>query len=226
MFNIVLLGPPGVGKGTQGMKLKARYGIPVISTGDILREAVRKESALGVKAKGYMDRGELVPDDVVVGIVGERLKRDDCYNGFILDGFPRTITQAEALEELLKLQGKQITHVITLDLPKEEIIKRLEMRRLCKVCGSTYHLLFNPPASEGRCDRCGGDLYQRADDDKDTILARLKIYDSQTLPLIDFYERKGFLNRVSAADSIEGVFERITRVLEKGYNRIKNPCRD
>ncbi len=223
MYNIILLGPPGVGKGTQGARLRDRYHIPLISMGDILREAVREGTPLGKEAKSYMDKGELVPDDVVVGIVGERLKGEDCSRGFILDGFPRTIAQAEALERLLEKEGKEITHVILLDVPEDEIIRRLSGRRLCKVCGAAYHLVFNPPKEEGRCDRCGGELYQRDDDNEETIKARLEVYHSQTTPLVEYYEKKGLLRRVDGVDTIEGIFERITRILEEGNNSPKNP---
>ncbi len=218
MYNIILIGPPGVGKGTQGTRLRDHYNIPLISTGDILREAVKEGTPLGRQAKEYMDRGELVPDEVVVGIVGERLRCSDCSGGFILDGFPRTIAQAEALEELLRRDGKAITDVIMLDVPEEEIIRRLSGRRICRRCGAAYHVVFNPPKEEGRCDRCGGELYQRDDDNEETVRARLRVYNSQTRPLIEYYEERGLLRRVDGVDTIEGIFERITRILEKRDN--------
>lgn len=220
MYNIILIGPPGVGKGTQGIRLRDHYSIPLISTGDILREAVKDGTPLGKEAKAYMDKGELVPDEVVVGIVGERLKGEDCSKGFILDGFPRTVAQAEALEDLLRKEGRKITHVIMLDVPEEEIIRRLSGRRLCRRCGAAYHLLFNPPKEDGRCDRCGGELYQRDDDNEGTVRARLKVYNSQTRPLVDYYSKKGLLKRIDGVDTIEGIFERITRILEE---RDSNP---
>jgi len=222
VYNIVLVGPPGVGKGTQGIRLKEKYGIPVISTGDILRESVRVGSALGKEAKDFMDKGALVPDSVVVGIVGERLKKKDCANGFILDGFPRTISQAEALESMLDKEEKAITHVIILDVTEDEVIKRLSGRRLCRQCGNAFHVAFNPPAGSGVCDKCGGELYQRDDDNKETVHKRLKVYASQTSPLIEFYQDRGVLNKVSGLGNIEDIFERITFVLEKRDDNSKD----
>ncbi len=222
VYNIVLVGPPGVGKGTQGIRLKERYGIPIISTGDILRESVRIGSPLGKEAKSFMDKGALVPDEVVVDIVGERLKKKDCADGFILDGFPRTISQADALESLLEKQKKTITHVIIFDVSEEEVIRRLSGRRLCKKCGNAYHVIFNPPDNVGVCDKCGGQLYQRDDDNEETVLKRLKVYASQTSPLIEFYQDRGVLNKISGLGSIEEIFERITFVLEKRNDNSKD----
>ena len=221
--NIVLIGPPGVGKGTQGQRLSERYGIPIISTGDMLREAVRQGTELGREASGYMNRGELVPDDVVVGIVGQRLQDKDCEKGFILDGFPRTTAQAEGLERILDDIGKAITDVVVIDVPEEEIVRRLSKRRLCRDCGAAYHLEFNPPEDETRCDRCGGTLYQRDDDNEETIKARLKVYNSQTLPLLEFYEKRGRVKKVSGSGSIEDVFERITRLIEERDDSPEGP---
>jgi len=190
------------------------YGIPQISTGDILREAVREGTPLGREAKGYMDRGELVPDEVVVGIVRERLQGDDCKKGFILDGFPRTIPQAEALEETLKGLSKGIDHVINIEVGKDELIRRLSGRRTCRKCGAMYHIIFDPPKREGVCDRCGGELYQRDDDREETIRERLRVYEEQTAPLIEFYRKRGLLRTIDGKGEIKEIFERIKSAVE------------
>jgi len=208
-----MLGPPGAGKGTQAKMLVDRLGIPQVSTGDMLREAVKKGTDLGKKAKEYMDAGKLVPDEVVIGIVKERLAQSDCGNGFILDGFPRTIPQAQALDEALKGLGKKIDHVVNVAVPAEELVTRLTGRRTCRQCGSMFHVVFNPPKKEGVCDKCGGELYQRDDDKEETIRQRLKVYEDQTSPLIDYYGRKGVLHDIDGRGSIDEIFQDILKVL-------------
>ncbi|MBI5682274.1 MAG: adenylate kinase [Deltaproteobacteria bacterium] len=209
MHGLILLGPPGAGKGTQCQKLVDRYKIPQISTGDILRTAVRDKSQIGLEAKAYMDGGLLVPDAVVVKIVIERLKQGDCSNGFILDGFPRTIGQAETLEDTLKEMGKRIDSVISIDVPDDEVIKRLSGRRVCRVCNQGYHILFNPPLNADRCSKCGGELYQRDDDREEVIKARLKIYNEQTSPLKEYYKTKGILKSISGVGKMGSITENI-----------------
>jgi len=211
--NIIMLGPPGAGKGTQAKMLVERLGIPQISTGDMLRAAVKDGTELGKKAKEYMDAGKLVPDEVVIGIVKERLAQADCERGFILDGFPRTIPQAEALDRVLEELGKRIDYVINVAVPNEELITRLTGRRTCRKCGAMYHVVFNPPREEGRCDKCGGELYQRDDDREETIRQRLEVYQAQTAPLIDYYKKKGVLYDIDGTGSIEDIFQNILKVL-------------
>ncbi|AGK60729.1 Adenylate kinase [Archaeoglobus sulfaticallidus PM70-1] len=214
-MNLILLGAPGAGKGTQAERIVAKYGIPQISTGDMLREAVAKGTELGKKAKEYMDRGELVPDEVVIGIVKERIAQPDCEKGFILDGFPRTINQAEALDKMLEEMGKKIDAVINVSVPEDEIIKRIVNRRTCKNCKAVYHLIYNPPKEEGKCDKCGGELYQRDDDKEETVKERLKVYKSQTEPLIEYYSKKGLVYNVDGTKSIDEVFKQIEEILDK-----------
>lgn len=213
MLNLILLGPPGAGKGSQAKSLAVRYGIPHISTGDILRAAVRDKTELGVKAKAYMDKGALAPDDLVVEIVAERLEMDDCKAGFILDGFPRNIPQAEAVEMMLGSLGKKTDKVINIQVSHREIIKRLSGRWVCRNCGEGYHIIFNPPMEDKKCDKCKGEIYQRDDDKEDTILARLKVYEEQTAPLIDFYKKRGSLISI---DGIGGFWE----ITEKIVNAV------
>ncbi len=212
-MNIVFLGPPGAGKGTQAKKIAEKYGIPQISTGDMFREHLSKGTELGQKAKEYMDKGQLVPDEIVLGMVEERLKQPDCEKGFILDGFPRTVPQAEALDKLLEKMGKKIDYAICIDVPDDELVKRLTGRRTCKNCGMMYHVIFKPPKEEGKCDVCGGELYQRADDNEETVRNRLKVYHEQTEPIIQFYEKKGVLHRIDGMGSIDEIFDRIVKVL-------------
>ncbi|HEX15603.1 MAG: adenylate kinase [Deltaproteobacteria bacterium] len=212
-MNLIMLGPPGSGKGTQAKRLTERFGIPQISTGDILREAVKEGTPLGKEAKRYMDEGKLVPDEVVVGIVRERLKEPDCEKGFILDGFPRTVAQAEALDRILEEMGRKIDHVIDIEVSEDELLKRLTGRRTCKRCGAMYHIIFNPPKRDGICDQCGGELYQRDDDKEETIKARLKVYREQTAPLIDYYEKRGLLRRIEGSGKIEEIEERILKAI-------------
>lgn len=209
-MNMMLLGPPGCGKGTQAKILIDTYHIPQISTGDILRETIKRGSPLGIEAKTYMDQGLLVPDLLVIRIIEERLQQTDCKPGFILDGFPRTVAQAEALDVTLSKVGSKLEYVFSIEVDGEELIKRLTGRRICKKCGESYHLTFNPPKQEGLCDSCQGELYQRDDDKEETIRNRLKVYQTQTAPLIDFYKGKGILRSIDGMGSIEGIQERIT----------------
>jgi adenylate kinase len=208
-MDFILLGPPGAGKGTQAKLMIDKWNIPQVSTGDILRAAVREGTALGIEAKGFMDSGELVPDRVVIGIIAERLREEDAAEGFILDGFPRTIPQAEALQEILDDLGRNIDHVISIEVDDEELVTRLTGRRMCKGCGESFHVLFNPSDKEGVCDRCSGELYQRDDDKEDTIRQRLAVYSDQTQPLIAFYEKQGRLRRIDGTGSIEEIFSRV-----------------
>ena len=213
-MNLILLGPPGAGKGTQAQRIVERYRIPQISTGDILRTAVKEGTLLGVKAKGFMDQGKLVPDEIVIGIIEERLKATDCNVGFILDGFPRTIPQAEALEPIQVKLGKKINHVISIEVDPEELVRRLTGRRTCKNCGAMFHVLFQPPKKEGMCDRCAGMLYQRADDNEEAIRTRLKEYEKQTSPLIQYYRGKKTLRSIQGVGGPDQIFEQIARVLD------------
>lgn len=212
-MNLILLGPPGAGKGTQAKRLSADLGIPQISTGDMLREAVKAGSPMGLKAKSYMDSGALVPDEVVVGIVEERIQQPDCSNGFMLDGFPRTIAQAEALSEMLDKRGLKLDSVVCLEADSAELIRRLSGRRTCKVCMAPYHVTFNPPKREGVCDKCGGELYQRDDDKEEAIKARLITYEKQTAPLIKYYEARGLLRRIDGLGPVDEVYTRIREAL-------------
>lgn len=209
----ILLGPPGCGKGTQAKILMGTYNIPQISTGDILREAVKKSSSLGFEAKSYMDQGLLVPDSLVIKIIEERLRQADCKNGFILDGFPRTTAQAEALDTTLFKLDLELEHVFSIEVGDEELIKRLTGRRICRQCGESYHMVFNPPKKEGVCDTCRGALYQRDDDREETIRNRLKVYQTQTAPLIIFYQKKDILRVIDGIGNIEDIQERITTAI-------------
>lgn len=212
-MNILFMGPPGAGKGTQAEVIVNQFGIPHISTGDAFRLAIKQGTPVGLKAKEYMDQGLLVPDDVTVGIVRERLQQSDCEKGFLLDGFPRTLSQAESLEELLGGLGKKLDHVINLKVDRNKLLARLTGRRLCKSCGSTYHVIFNPPAQEGVCDKCGGELYQRSDDNEESVGTRLDEYINKTAPLLKFYEDKGLLRQVDGEQEIGAVSEEIVTIL-------------
>ena len=213
-MHLILLGPPGAGKGTQAQMLTDRYGISQISTGDILRGAVKEGTALGRKAASFMDAGQLVPDDLMLDLVRGRLGRDDCTEGFILDGFPRTVPQAEGLEEVLTDLGKAVNTVLSIKVDSELLVKRLTARRLCSDCGQGYNLQTQPPNNEGVCDVCGGALIQRSDDVEKTIRNRLKVYEDQTAPLEAFYRTKGLLHLIEGVGTIGEVFERMTAVLD------------
>ncbi len=212
---LILLGAPGTGKGTQGKLLATRYGIPNISTGDILRAAIQNETQLGREAKEFIDRGELVPDEIMVGIIRERLKESDCENGFILDGFPRTISQAESLEKVFEENHLELDYVIGFDLPEDVIVKRLSSRRVCKNCGKDYNLVTNPPKKDSVCDVCGGKVIQRSDDNEATIRNRLRVYAEQTKPLIDFYKERGKLYVFDADGTIESIHKKLIEFLDK-----------
>lgn len=212
-MNLILLGPPGAGKGTQAKLLTDRFGIPQISTGDILRSAVKDGTPMGTKAKSFMDAGALVPDEVVVGIVRERLAKADCAQGFILDGFPRTVAQADALKKDLHDLGKDLDGVIALEVDNEALVERLTGRRTCRQCGRGYHVAFDPPRAADRCDACGGELYQRDDDREETIRKRLEVYDQQTAPLVAYYRQEGLLARIDGMQEIGTVQEQILAVL-------------
>lgn len=197
MLNIILMGPPGAGKGTQAKILIAKFNIPHISTGDMFREAIKEGTPLGKLAASYINDGHLVPDDVTIGLVKERLSKDDCANGYLLDGFPRTIPQAEALEVLTKEIGREVKYVINIDTPKEELVSRICGRRVCKKCGAPYHIVNVKPKVDGICDICGGELVQRPDDNEEALSIRLEAYTKQTKPLLDFYSKKGLLKTFS-----------------------------
>lgn len=214
-MRLVFLGAPGAGKGTQAKRLVEKYGIPQISTGDLLRAAVAAGTPLGKEAKAYMDRGELVPDSVVLGMVKERLSQEDCKKGFILDGFPRNVAQAEALDKMLAEMNMPLDLALNLDVPFDDLMKRLTGRRTCKSCGQMYNVYYSPPKVEGKCDKCGGELFQRDDDKEETIRKRLEVYKAQTEPLIDYYTKKGILKSVSGTGSIDEIFNNICAILEK-----------
>jgi len=212
-MRLVLLGAPGAGKGTQAKKLIEKYKIPQISTGDILRQAVANGTPLGKEAKSFMDKGELVPDSVVLGLVEERLKQNDTGNGYILDGFPRNTAQAKALDTILKNLSKPLTAAVSVDVPMDDLMKRLTGRRTCKSCGQMFNVYFNPPKKEGVCDKCGGELYQRDDDKEATIRKRLEVYEAQTAPLADYYSGKGILKSVNGTGSIDDIFNKLTKAI-------------
>lgn len=209
-MKLILLGAPGAGKGTQAEKICEKLSIPAISTGNIIREALKNGTQMGLKAKSFIDAGQLVPDEVVIGIIKDRLAQNDCANGFILDGFPRTIPQAEALDEM----GVEIDKVIDIEVPDDKITDRMSGRRVCKECGASYHLLYKKPEKEGVCNLCGGELVQRKDDHPDTVLDRLKVYHEQTEPLKDFYAKKGKLRIVEGQEKVEDTTAATFRALE------------
>lgn len=212
-MNIIFMGPPGAGKGTQAEKIVSDFQIPHISTGDAFRLAMSQGTPLGIKAKGYVDKGLLVPDEITNGIVKERLEQPDCAKGFLLDGYPRTIAQADALDEMLKSQSRQIDHVMNLTVDRELLLARLTGRRICKSCGATYHVLFNPPKHEGICNKCGGELYQRSDDTEEKVGTRLDEYTNKTAPLLDYYRQKGILREVNGEQDITAVTSEISSIL-------------
>jgi adenylate kinase len=210
---VVLLGPPGAGKGTQAKLLRDRFEACQISTGDILRKAVADKSPLGKEAESYLSRGELVPDDVIVRLVGERLKQKDCANGFVLDGFPRTLPQAESLEGILKTLALPLDAVLSIQVPHDVIVQRLAGRRNCQNCGALYHVNFDPPSNGETCDRCDGDLQQRDDDREETITTRLRVYESQTAPLANYYRERGKLREINGVGKVEDIQKRIVEAL-------------
>ena len=212
-MKIIMLGAPGAGKGTQAKKIAEKYSIPHISTGDIFRANIKNGTELGKKAKTYMDQGLLVPDELVVDLVVDRVNQEDCANGYVLDGFPRTIPQAEALTKALAGQGQKLDYAIDVDVPDENIVRRMGGRRACVGCGATYHLEYAPPKQEGICDTCGGELILRDDDKPETVTKRLGVYHEQTQPLIDYYTNAGILKRVDGTVDIDEVFQAITEIL-------------
>lgn len=212
-MKILLMGPPGAGKGTQAEKLTELFNIPHISTGDMFRKAQKDGTELGLKAKSYMEKGQLVPDEVTIGIVRERLAEADCKNGFLLDGFPRTVQQADALDQILTDLGTHLDAVVNIEVAKDFLIERLTGRRVCRGCGATYHVKFNAPKVEGICDKCGGELYQRADDTIETVGNRLDVYAGQTAPLIDYYAAKNLLKNIDGSQSVEKVLADIKACL-------------
>jgi len=216
---VIFLGPPGAGKGTQAQELAREWGVPHIATGDMLREAVAAKTALGLEAKRHMDSGGLVPDDVVIGLVGERLAQPDAKAGCVLDGFPRTVAQAEALDALFARAGIALDRVIYFDVPRAELLRRLTGRRVCRACGHTFHLVSAPPRVAGKCDVCGGELYQRADDSEATVATRLDVYQKQTAPLLDYYRGRRLLAEVAGEGPVAGVGEAIRRAMGQGVGR-------
>ena len=213
MLRTVLLGPPGAGKGTQATRIVEKYNVPHISTGDIFRENIKNGTELGKKAQEYMNKGELVPDDLVIEIATTRLLADDCKEGFLLDGFPRTVYQAEKLDEFLKAHDLELDVVIDIEVAKEELITRLTGRRVCKSCGASYHVVNIPPKEEGICDSCGGELFQRADDTVETVNNRIEVYNEQTMPLVDYYKNADKLAVVDGSLSLDTVFAEIVKAI-------------
>ena len=211
MLRTVLLGPPGAGKGTQAVRIVEKYNVPHISTGDIFRENIKNGTELGKKAQEYMNKGELVPDDLVIDLATSRLLEDDCKNGFLLDGFPRTVYQAEKLDEFLTAHGMKLDKVIDIEVEKEELITRLTGRRVCKKCGASYHVVNIPPKKEGICDICGGELFQRADDTVETVENRIEVYNEQTMPLVDYYKRADNIVTIDGALPLATVFAEIVK---------------
>jgi len=213
-MRLVFFGAPGVGKGTQAQRLAAQERIPQVSTGEILRESVTQGTALGLQAKGFMESGKLVPDDVVIGLAREKLASRECSHGYILDGFPRTVAQAEALDRTFQEMGRPgLDHVVSFDVPSDQIIKRLSGRRSCPTCQTVYHVDHDQPKLEGRCDKCGGALVQRVDDKPETVESRLKVFDQQTSPLVEYYQKRGLLRRVDSTGDINEVYRRLLKVL-------------
>ncbi len=212
-MNLILLGPPGAGKGTQAAKIVEKYNIPHISTGDIFRENIKNGTELGKKAQEYMNAGQLVPDELVVEIATDRLNADDCKNGFLLDGFPRTVFQAEKLDEFLAAKGDKVDCVLDIDVPRDELMIRLTGRRVCKNCGASFHVVNIPPKQEGICDVCGAELVQRADDNEETASNRIDVYNKETKPLVDYYEAAGNIAHIDGTTGLENVFNTITEIL-------------
>lgn len=214
-MNLILMGPPGAGKGTQAVLLSRRLHIPHISTGDMFRQAMEQGTELGRKAKAFMEEGKLVPDEVTIGIVKERLQQADCKQGFLLDGFPRTVAQADALKELLASLDRRLHAVLNIEVRRETLLKRMTGRLVCRQCGATYHEEFSPPAQMGICDQCGGEVYRRSDDVEATVEKRLNVYEEQTAPLIEYYRREGLLRSIDGEQDVEKVFAEIYRVIKE-----------
>lgn len=212
-MKIIMLGAPGAGKGTQAINIAKEYHIPHVSTGDIFRANIKNETKLGMEAKSYMDAGKLVPDELTIGMLLSRISEPDCKDGYVLDGFPRTIPQAESLKNALSARGEKIDFAVDIEVPDENIMNRMTGRRSCPKCGATYHVAFNPPKKENVCDECGSELVQRADDKPETVSSRLKVYHEQTQPLIEFYTKEGVLQRIDGTKSPKEVFAAITEVL-------------
>lgn len=212
-MKIVLLGPPGAGKGTQAKYIADKYELAHISTGDIFRKNISEKTPLGIKANDYIQKGQLVPDELTVAIVQDRIQEEDCKKGFLLDGFPRTIPQADALSEALKAMGTNLDHVLNIEVPEENLVARLTGRRVCPKCGGSFHVIFNPPKRENICDHCASELIQRADDSAETVKSRLNVYNKQTQPLIEYYSAKGLLRNIDGEQDIKKVFEDICNIL-------------
>ena len=214
-MEIVLLGPPGAGKGTQADRLHTTLQLPHVASGDLFRENLQNQTELGNLAKGYMDKGQLVPDDVTIRMVGDRLEREDCVDGVILDGFPRTVAQAEGLDQLFKDLGRSLNGVLYIAVPDEVLIERLSSRWICRDCQTPFHTMFSPPSKSGICDNCGGELYQRDDDKPETVKARLTVFHEQTAPLIDYYEQSKLLHKVDGSGDIDSVFQALMEAVDR-----------
>ncbi len=213
-MNVILLGPPGAGKGTQARRLSENLKIPQVSAGDLLRAARAQKTALGRKAEKFMQSGRLVPDELVIEMIEERLGKEDCRRGTVLDGFPRNVAQAEALDQSLTAKGAGIDRVVNIEVDREEVIRRLSGRRQCRKCGENYHLLFHPSRDEKACDRCGGELFQRDDDREEVIRKRLEVYEKETVPLIAYYQKRNVLKEVRGTGAIEGIFQKILKAVQ------------
>lgn len=214
-MNIILLGLPGAGKGTQAEKISNEFDLPHIATGDIFRDAIKNETPLGKEAKKYIDQGELVPDEVTIGIVRNRLQAEDCQQGFILDGFPRTINQTQSLTEILEDMNRKIDLTLYIEVDEERLVKRLSGRRICKDCGATYHLQYDPPQKDGICDKCGGKLIQRSDDEEETVRNRIKVNRDKLMDIIEYYHKQGSLQTVDGNKGIDAIFSDIMKIIEE-----------